>query len=147
MFRVLSSQHYQHRTNQKLRSWANAVFQNRGVCGQAFPSFPSPSPSSVIPFCALFPIFSTDSRGNACYAGYLKLTRLIFNDFTRFSRQRNGQINMSSFEPENVFKFLLAWARLAREKHKIFTYSHANTPLGQSERAYLIFINFHICDC
>ena len=48
MFRVLSSQHYQHRTNQKLRSWANAVFQNRGVCGQAFSSFLSPSP--VIPF-------------------------------------------------------------------------------------------------
>ena len=30
--------------DQKLRSWANAVFQNRGVCGQAVPSFPSPSP-------------------------------------------------------------------------------------------------------
>ena len=39
MFRALSNQHYQHRTNQKLRSW---------VCWQAFPSFPSPSP--VIPF-------------------------------------------------------------------------------------------------
>ena len=37
MFRVLSNQHYQHCTNQKLRSWANA-----------FPSFPSPS--HVIPF-------------------------------------------------------------------------------------------------
>ena len=48
---MLSNQHYQHRTNQKLRSWANAVFQNRGVCGQAFPSFPSPS--LVIPcFCS-----------------------------------------------------------------------------------------------
>ena len=44
MFRVLSNQHYQHRTNQKLRSWANAVFQNCGVCGQAFPSFPFPLP-------------------------------------------------------------------------------------------------------
>ena len=46
MFRVLSNQHYQHRTNQKLRSWANVVLQNRGVCGRAFPSLPSP----VIPF-------------------------------------------------------------------------------------------------
>ena len=36
MFRVVSSQHYQHRTNQKLRLWANAIFQNPGVCGQAF---------------------------------------------------------------------------------------------------------------
>ena len=48
MFRVLSNQHNHHRANQKLRSWANAIFQNCGLCGQAFPSFPFPSP--VIPF-------------------------------------------------------------------------------------------------
>ena len=30
--------------NQALRSLVNAGFQNRGVCLQAFPSFPSPSP-------------------------------------------------------------------------------------------------------
>ena len=30
--------------NQALSSLANAGFQNRGVCLQAFPSFPSPSP-------------------------------------------------------------------------------------------------------
>ena len=44
---LLFNQHYQHHTNQKLRCWAYAVFQNRGVCGQAFPFLPSPSP--VIP--------------------------------------------------------------------------------------------------
>ena len=32
------------RANQALRSLANAGFQNQGVCLQAFPSFPSPSP-------------------------------------------------------------------------------------------------------
>ena len=32
------------RANQALRLLANAGFQNRGVCLQAFPSFPSPSP-------------------------------------------------------------------------------------------------------
>ena len=69
MFRVLSNQHYQQGTNQKLLSWANAVFQNRGECAQAFPSFPSPSP--VIPFFfVLVPTLSTNSRGSACYAGY-----------------------------------------------------------------------------
>ena len=68
---MLSNQHYPYRANQKQRSWANAVFLNRGVCGQAVPSFPSPSP--IIPFF-FFSLFSQlsrrTSRGNACYAGY-----------------------------------------------------------------------------
>ena len=66
---MLSNQHYPHRANQKLRSWANAVFQNRAVCGQAVPSFPSPSP--VINFFLLLSQLSRrTSPGNACYAGY-----------------------------------------------------------------------------
>ena len=60
MFRMLSNQHYPHRANQKLRSWANAVFQNRGVCGQAVPSFPSPSP--VIHFFCSCPSFLDEPR-------------------------------------------------------------------------------------
>ena len=52
MYWLLFNQPYQHHTNQKLRSWAYAVFQNHGVCGQAFPFLPSPSP--VIP-CFLLP--------------------------------------------------------------------------------------------
>ena len=61
MFPMISNQHYAHRANQKLCSWANAVFQNRGVCGPAVPSFPSPS--SVIPFffCS-FPSFLDEPR-------------------------------------------------------------------------------------
>ena len=61
MFRVLSNQHYQRRTNQKLRSWENEVFQNREVCGQAFPSFPSPSPVISFLFCSR-PNFSRRTR-------------------------------------------------------------------------------------
>ena len=57
---MLSNQHYPHRANQKLRSWANAVFQNRGVCGQAVPSFPSPSP--VIHFFCSCPSFLDEPR-------------------------------------------------------------------------------------
>ena len=60
MFRMLSNQHYPHRTNQKLRSWENEVFQTRGVCGQAFPSFPSPSP--VINFFCSCPSFLDEPR-------------------------------------------------------------------------------------
>ena len=67
MFRVLSNQHYQNRANQKLHSWANAVFQNRGVCEQVVPSFPSPSP--VIAFLLSSQLFSMNSRRNACYTG------------------------------------------------------------------------------
>ena len=69
MFRMLSNQHYPHCANQKLRSWANAVFQNREVCEQAVPSFPSPSP--IILFLLLLSQLSRrTSRGDACYAGY-----------------------------------------------------------------------------
>ena len=69
MLRMLSNQHYPHRANQKLRSWANAVFQNRGVCGQAFPSFPSPSPVIHFSFLLVSQLSRRTSRGNACYAG------------------------------------------------------------------------------
>ena len=48
MYWLLFNQRYQHRTTKKLRSWANAIFQNRWVCGQAFPSLPSPF--LLIPF-------------------------------------------------------------------------------------------------
>ena len=68
MFRMLSNQHYPHHANQKLRSWANAVFQNRAVCGQAVPSFPSPPPSFIF-FLFLSQLSRQTSRGNACYAG------------------------------------------------------------------------------
>ena len=49
---MLSNQHYLHRANQKLRSWANPVFQNHGVCRQAVPSFPFPSPVIFFFFCS-----------------------------------------------------------------------------------------------
>ena len=54
------------------------VFQNRGVCVQAFPSLPSPPPSRT--FCARpnfraakiqkMPRTCGKPYGNACYAGY-----------------------------------------------------------------------------
>ena len=45
------------------------ILENSGVCGQAVPSFPSPSP--VIHFFLLLSQLSRrTSRGNACYAGY-----------------------------------------------------------------------------
>ena len=48
-----------------------------------------------------------------------------------------------NFSSQNLFQ-IRAWVFSAREaKHlgvtTIFTYSHANTPLGQSERAYYLF--------
>ena len=69
IFRMLSNQHYPHHANQKLRSWANAVFQNHGVCRQAVPSFPSASPIINF-FLRLSQLSRRTSRGNACYAGY-----------------------------------------------------------------------------
>ena len=59
------------------------------------------------------------------------------------------KVNLSSFELENFFKFgaCVISARKAKQLDTttMFTYSHANTALGQSERAYYLsyFINRH----
>ena len=67
------------RANQALRSLANAGFQNRGVCLQAFPSFPFPhflflarlishaaKTENSVPRC----FFTLKPNGKASYAGY-----------------------------------------------------------------------------
>ena len=79
MFQMLSNQYYPHRANQKLHSWANAVFQNRGVCGQAVPSFPFPSPVTHFFFLLLSQLSGRTSRRNTCYAGYSKTHKYIWN--------------------------------------------------------------------
>ena len=53
------------------------VFQNRGVCGQAFPSFPSPTPF-LQPFCSR-PIF---------HASRMRKTNTRCPNFVRFVRER-----------------------------------------------------------
>ena len=53
------------------------VFQNRGVCGQAFPSFPSPTPF-LQPFCSR-PIFRAIS---------MRKTNTRCPNFVRFVRER-----------------------------------------------------------
>ena len=64
------------RANQLLRLLANAGFQNRGDCLQAFPSFPSPPPSFIFWLSFHFSrgqnrsFFAPKLNGNACYAGY-----------------------------------------------------------------------------
>ena len=93
------------------------VFQNRGVCGQAFPSFPSPTPF-LQPFCSR-PIFarpgceklvraariSFASYGNTCYAGYscpFNYTRICWciietsSDLLRSSSAIFGDLRQSS---------------------------------------------------
>ena len=64
-----------------------------------------------------------------------------------------NKVNLSSFELENFFRAYVISARKAKQLDAttMFTYSHANTPLGQSERAYYLsyftnaFLTF-ICD-
>ena len=61
-----------------------------------------------------------------------------------------NKVNLSSFELENFFKFgaCVISARKAKQLDAttMFTYSHANTALGQSERAYYLsyFIIYYI---
>ena len=54
---------------------------------------------------------------------------------------------LSSFQLKNILKLVLVWS--AREEQNIltphmFTYSHANTSLGQSERARTILVIYNV---
>ena len=72
--------------------------------------------------------------------------------FLKFQPTRKwvNKVNLSRFSTQNLFQ-IRAYVICARKaKHldvtTMFTYSHANTPLGQSERAYYLsyFIIIHI---
>ena len=97
------------RANQALRSLANAGFQNRGVCLQAFPSFPSPPPTFI--FWLLFH-FSRGQNRESCSSVFLcpetkrkrLLRRLLIVDnqsWTQSSSEHDGQGGKSSGESWN----------------------------------------------
>ena len=68
------------RANQALRSLAISGFQNRGVCLQAFPSFPSPSPSPTVIFWLLFHFSrgqNRESRSSVFLCSETKRKRLL----------------------------------------------------------------------
>ena len=65
------------------------------------------------------------------------------------TKEWENKVNLSSFELENFFKIraCVISARKAKQLDAttMFTYSHANTPLGQSERTY--YLSYFIkCD-
>ena len=62
----LRSKRFQSSYSAKFGAGAKKNGRGRGKGGEV-PSLPSPSP--FIPFFALVPVFSTNSRGTACYAG------------------------------------------------------------------------------
>ena len=92
------------RANQALRSLANAGFQNRGVCLQAFPSFPSPSP--------LFHFFD---RSSVFLCSETKRKRLL--------RRLTDKKNYLEFAtPRNVLK-LFIWDKMGHAKFVSFRLS------------------------
>ena len=65
----------------------------------------------------------------------------------RPTKERVNKVNLSSFELFQIRACVIS-ARKAKQLDAttMFTYSHANTPLGQSERAYYLsyFINTNV---
>ena len=59
--------------NEPNREISRGVFQNRGVCGQAFPLLLSPSPPPPSIFLLPLQLSRYNATGNACYAGYCGL--------------------------------------------------------------------------
>ena len=107
---ITINQQYQHRTNQKLRSWANTVFQNCGVF-EANVSFSSPTHL----FFALVPTFSTNSCKTLAmqavttedYKHKLKCENGLENDTgTQYFSTCHGSQNGHSFGCWVIFKNL-----------------------------------------
>ena len=59
-----------------------------------------------------------------------------------------NKVNLSRFELENFFQICTCLISARKAKHAdattMFTYSHANTPLGQSEHVY--YLSYFISD-
>ena len=53
-----------------------------------------------------------------------------------------NKVNLSKFSTQNLFQIRACVISARKAKHldvtTMFTYSHANTPLGQSESAYYV---------
>ena len=73
-----------------------------------------------------------------------KLTQHVSKYFPSFKPTRKwvNKVNLSSFSTQNLFQIRACVISARKAKHldvtTMFTYSHANTPLGQSERAYYL---------
>ena len=75
----------------------------------------------------------------------------IFQVSTNKEMGKINKVNLSSFSTQNLFHIRACVISVRKAKHldikTMFTYSHANTPLSRSERAYYLsyFINSLYC--
>ena len=86
-----------------------------------------------------------------CQLNRKKIHTACFYRFSKFQPTRKwvNKVNLSRFSTQNLFQIRPCVISARKAKHldvtTMFTYSHANTPLGQSERAYYLsyfIINF-----
>ena len=62
--------------------------------------------------------------------------------FQGWANEEMGKVNLLSFSTRNLFQIHAGVISVRKAKHldvtTMFTYSHANMPLGQSERVYYL---------
>ena len=91
-------------------------------------------------FCKKDAFQNKDFSRLNCLLKRKKLTGQVGKDFPGFSRRGNGLSKLVEFSAQNPFQIRACMISAQKARHfevtTAFTYSHANTPLGQSERAY-----------
>ena len=91
-------------------------------------------------FCKKDAFQNKDFSRLNCQLKRKKLTEQVGKDFPSFSRRGNGLSKLVEFSTQNPFQIRACMISAQKARHfevtTAFTYSHANTPLGQSERAY-----------
>ena len=85
-------------TNEPNCEISRGVFQNRRVCGQAFPLLPSPPTPSI--FLLPLQLSRSNSTGNACYAGCKNSFELPISHFSPLLCRLHEQAN-SPFPSSN----------------------------------------------
>ena len=116
----------------------------------------SPNPSSVISPCFAKKMLSKIRFFSRlkCQLKRKKIDTACFYRFSKFQPTRKwvNKVKLSRFSTQNLFQICACEISARKAKHldvtTMFTFSHANKPLGQSEHAYYLsyFINCNMFD-
>ena len=100
--------------------------------------------NQFLSFCRKDAFQNTGFSRLKCQLKRNEIDTACFQRFSKFHPTRKwvNKVNLKSFSTQNLFQILACVISARKARHldiaTMFTYSHANKPLGQSEGAYYL---------